>query len=122
MNETRPPKKSRRVGWHNAYIVAAIHAGGTTLRKLSVSHGYAPSTLSNCLHTPWPKGERIIGDFIRVPPQELWPERYDDAGRPLSGHGQRKARGQGKYVNVKRSTTNSSTDRSSGNVPLKEAV
>lgn len=99
MDANRHPKKTSQViGWHNAYIVAALHAGGTTLRKLSVEQGYSTGTLKAVLHTPWPKGEKIVADRIGVPPQELWPDRYDEHGKPLSGHGQRKALGQGKYV------------------------
>nr|DAS48596.1 MAG TPA: winged helix-turn-helix DNA-binding protein [Caudoviricetes sp.] len=24
----------------------------------------------------YPKGERIISDFLGIPPQEIWPSRY----------------------------------------------
>lgn len=110
MQATRHLKKTSQVGWHKAYIVAAVQAGGTTLRKLSVAHGYAPCTLAVALHTPWPKGERIIAEFIGVRPDELWPERYDEQGKPLSGHGQRKARGQGKHVKTNGSTVKTRRD------------
>lgn len=120
MQATRHPKKTSQIGWHKAYIVAAIQAGGTTLRKLSAEHGYAPGTLAVALHTPWPKGERIIADYIGVPPNKLWPDRYDDHGKPLSGHGQRKARGQGKHV--KPNNTNSSTDKTQCNGEIKRVV
>lgn len=105
MDATRHPKKtSRGIGWHNAYIVAALHAGGTSLRKLSAEKGYSPTTLKAALHTPWPKAEQIIAKAIGEKPQHIWPDRYDELGKPLSGHGQRKALGQGKHVKPKDST------------------
>ncbi len=32
------------------------------------------------LRHPYPKMERIIADTLGLPPQELWPERYNDDG------------------------------------------
>lgn len=99
MQATRHPKKtSHNVDWNKAYIVAALHVTGTSFRKLSAASGYAPNTLANVLHTPWPKGERIVAKAINERPQDIWPTRYDEHGKPLSGHGQRKALGQGKHV------------------------
>lgn len=119
MQATRHSKKASRSGWHKAYIVAAVQAGGTTLRKLSVANGYAPCTLANTLHTPWPKGERIIAAFIGEKPQDIWPDRYDEDGRPYSGHGQRKSRGQGKYCQL---SVNNNTDKTQCNVEMGEAI
>lgn len=99
MSQTKHPKKtSRGVDWNNAYIVAAIHVSGTTLRKMSTALGYGPTTLHNALHAPWPKGEKIIADAIGEKPWDIWPSRYDENGKPLSGHGQRKSRGQGRHA------------------------
>lgn len=112
MNATKHTKKtSRAIDWNNAYIVAAIHVSGTTMRKLSLAHGYGATTLNNALHRPWPKGEKIIAAAINEKPWDIWPSRYDEHGNPLSGHGQRKARGQGRHVNTHaiKSNTNSNT-------------
>jgi Ner family transcriptional regulator len=101
MDEIRQPKKTSRakgVDWNKAYIVAALHAGGTSLRKLSVAKGYSENTLRSTLHRPWPKGEKIIAEAIGEKPHDVWPTRYDADGKPLSGFGQRKERGQGKHV------------------------
>ncbi|WP_082161037.1 helix-turn-helix domain-containing protein [Candidatus Competibacter denitrificans] len=64
--------------WHNADVVAALRKAGWSLRKLSQALGYKPTTLSVALRRPWPKGERLIADAIGVPPEEIWPGRYQD--------------------------------------------
>lgn len=51
--------------WHPADIIAAIKKRGTSL-----------STLNNALARRWPKGEKIIADFLNVSPAEIWPSRY----------------------------------------------
>lgn len=61
---------------HRAYIIAAIREKGSTLAQLSIDAGLHPRTLGNALERKYPKGEKIIADFIGIPPQEIWPERY----------------------------------------------
>ena len=68
-------KKSKK-NMHRAYIIAAIREKGSTLAQLSIDAGLHPRTLGNALESKYPKGEKIIADFIGIPPQEIWPERY----------------------------------------------
>ena len=68
-------KKSKK-NMHRAYIIAAIREKGSTLAQLSIDAGLHPRTLGNALERKYPKGEKIIADFIGMPPQEIWPERY----------------------------------------------
>jgi Ner family transcriptional regulator len=125
MDSTRHPKKTRRqVDWNKAYIVAALHVSGNSLRKLSASKGYAETTLKAVLHAPWPKGETIIAEAIGEKPWDIWPSRYDENGKPLSGHGQRKSRGQGRHANTRatKSNANSNTVKTGCNVQGNGAV
>ncbi|HDS3818304.1 helix-turn-helix domain-containing protein [Morganella morganii] len=62
--------------WHPADIIAAIKKRGTSLSALSRNAGLQPSTLNNALARRWPKGEKIIADFLNVSPAEIWPSRY----------------------------------------------
>ncbi|CAG9429649.1 helix-turn-helix domain-containing protein [Providencia alcalifaciens] len=62
--------------WHPAEIIAAIRKKGTTLSAISRSVGLNPSTLNNALSRRWPKGERIIAEFLEMSPEEIWPSRY----------------------------------------------
>ncbi|TPG61527.1 helix-turn-helix domain-containing protein [Ewingella americana] len=66
--------------WHPADIIAGLRKKGTTLAALSRESGLASSTLANALSRPWPKGEKLIADALKVPPKEIWPSRYYDAG------------------------------------------
>ncbi|EPD8659699.1 helix-turn-helix domain-containing protein [Yersinia kristensenii] len=62
--------------WHKADIIAAIHKKGSSLAELSRLAGLSSSTLANALTRPWPKGERIIAEFLGVAPMVIWPSRY----------------------------------------------
>lgn len=62
--------------WHRADILAAIKKRGGTLAQLSRDNGLHERTLYNVLERHWPKGEKIVSDFIGVPVSAIWPERY----------------------------------------------
>ncbi len=69
-------KKSKK-DMHRAFIVASIKEKGSTLAQLSIDAGLHPRTLGNALDRKYPKGERIIAEFIGKTPQEIWPSRYE---------------------------------------------
>lgn len=62
--------------WHPADIIAAIKKKGSSLSAVSRLSGLNSSTLSNALARRWPKGERIIAEFLDLQPSEIWPSRY----------------------------------------------
>lgn len=62
--------------WHSADIIAEIKKKGSSLSALSRCAGLNSSTLSNALVRKWPKGERIIAEFIGVDASVIWPSRY----------------------------------------------
>ncbi|MGL9774773.1 MAG: helix-turn-helix domain-containing protein [Sodalis sp. (in: enterobacteria)] len=64
--------------WHKADIIAALRKCGTSLAALSRAFGLSPTTLSNTLHRPWPKGEKVIAEVIGVPAAEIWSSHYYD--------------------------------------------
>jgi Ner family transcriptional regulator len=70
-------------------ILAAIKKRGTSLSRLSQSHGYSPDALRNALTRPWPKAEAIIAAYLGTTPQTIWPSRYHPNGLPKSGRGER---------------------------------
>jgi Ner family transcriptional regulator len=73
----------QRRGWHPEDVKAAIRKRGVGLYELSRRHGYVGAAIGIALRRPWPRLERIIADFIGVPPQEIWPDRYDAQGRSI---------------------------------------
>lgn len=70
--------QKRMEDWHPADIIAALHKRGMTLAALSRAAGLSSSTLANALTRPWPKGEWLIADALKVHPCEIWPSRYYD--------------------------------------------
>jgi Ner family transcriptional regulator len=52
---------------------------GSSLAKLSRDNGLHERTLYNALERHWPKGEKIIADYIGVTREEIWPERYSNS-------------------------------------------
>lgn len=77
--------------WHHADIIAALHKANTTLAALSRESGLSSSTLANALSRPWPKGELLIANSLKVHPSEIWPSRYFDENGRLRN---RKVRGE----------------------------
>lgn len=69
--------------WHPEDIKAAVRRQGWSLRQLSLSRGLGENTLRHALRTPYPAYERVIAEVIGVPPEQIWPSRYQRAGRAL---------------------------------------
>ena len=63
--------------WHPEDIKAAIRTRGMTTSQLSRSNGLAESTLRNVFRHHWPKGEKIIAEFLGLTPRDIWPSRYE---------------------------------------------
>jgi len=73
------PKK----GWHRADIKSGLEKRGLSLRRLSINAGYHERSAQVALDRPWVKVEKLIASSLDVDPWEIWPERYDDFGRPV---------------------------------------
>lgn len=88
-------KASQATDWHNADIKAALEKAGWSFNQLGKQHGYnCKSALARALHAPYPRAERLIAEAIGVPPQVIWPSRYDSNGasnRPKGRKPQRPA-------------------------------
>jgi Ner family transcriptional regulator len=69
--------------WHPADVLAALKKRGHSLAGLSVANGYHPTAVGKALKQPWPAVERILASALGMAPQEIWPSRYDERGRPL---------------------------------------
>ncbi len=63
--------------WHPEDIKAAIRKRGMTTSQLFRSNGLAESTLRNVFRHHWPKGEKIIAEFLGLTPRDIWPSRYE---------------------------------------------
>lgn len=76
-------KKPAAQDWHPSDVKAALEKAEWSLRQLGFYNGYTgDSSLSEVFRRPWPKAERIIAKAIGHKPEEIWPSRYDSAGKP----------------------------------------
>lgn len=88
-------KKPALKDWPIWRIIGAVRDTGTNLNQLSVTLGYAASTLRHALYRPCPKYERLIAEHLNTTAQAIWPSRYHEDGSPKSGRGER---GIGRYI------------------------
>ena len=62
--------------WDKEDIKAAIRKKGCSISELARVNGYKPRTFINVLRMPYPKVQLIVGDFLGVSPEVIWPSRY----------------------------------------------
>lgn len=55
---------------------------GYTLTRLGREHGVSRHAVGLALRQPYPKMEAIIATALGMHPSELWPDRYDQQGKP----------------------------------------
>jgi len=72
--------------WHASDVAAALKKCGYSLSGLSISNGYHQTAAGKALKQHWPAMERIIAHAVGVTPEEIWPSRYSDGGRPVVVH------------------------------------
>lgn len=76
-------RENRRLsGWHPEDVKAAVRKKGVTLSDLSRNNGFSEAYLRNALVRPIYDAQRIIAAFLKVPAQDIWPDRYDAEGNP----------------------------------------
>jgi lambda repressor-like predicted transcriptional regulator len=69
--------------WHPADVKAALEKAGWTFRGLARELGYSDhSAIARGLYNRSPVAEAIIAKALGKRSQEIWPSRYDQAGRP----------------------------------------
>lgn len=68
------------------YIKNSLKQRGTSLSELARNAGFSASEVQGSLYRPIFFGEQIIAEFLNIHPMQLWPNRYDENGRPLHPH------------------------------------
>lgn len=92
-------KKPAAQDWHSSRVKAELDVAGWSLRQLGFENGYTgDSSFSEVFRRPWPKVEGIIANTLGRKPHEIWPSRYDAAGKP-----NRPGRGPKRPAHIKRS-------------------
>jgi Ner family transcriptional regulator len=80
------PKRKPQPDWHAEDIKAAVRKKGKTLADLARDNGLSESACRKSLKVAAPRSDRAIADFLNTPLHELWPSRYDTAGRRVIIH------------------------------------
>lgn len=63
--------------WSKVKIKYELHRRGLTFKGLALAHGYrSPDAISQALHRPYPKAERIYAEAVETVPEAVWPSRY----------------------------------------------
>lgn len=76
--------KGSGLDWSRQKILAEVNAKGMSLAELSACVGLGRTTLRNALNQDcYPRGERIIAEFIGVRPEIIWPTRYEQRAKRL---------------------------------------
>jgi len=73
---------SSRRKWE--WIKYQLRLRGYSLGSLSREKGLSRNAVARLLYRPWPRVERAIAEKLEIPPEILWPDRYDENGRPLT--------------------------------------
>ena len=73
MNKQTPPQKPAE---RRAWIKYRLELVGDSLSGLSKELGLYRTAAKMALDKPYPRMERIIAEKIGVPPEVIWPERY----------------------------------------------
>ncbi|MCY9855437.1 helix-turn-helix domain-containing protein [Vibrio mediterranei] len=63
--------------WDKDDVSYRLAKAGISLSELSRRHGLSPETLRNVYYRSYPKGERIIAQYLGLEPWEIWPSRYE---------------------------------------------
>jgi Ner family transcriptional regulator len=66
-----------------AWLLYRLRLVGLDFGKIAKELGLDRSTPRTALWRPYPRMERVIAGKLGLAPQQIWPERYNDAGEPL---------------------------------------
>lgn len=76
-------KQSIPKDWPRDKIKQAIYSTGHTLKSLSIAYGYrSVDAFAQALQRPYPKIEKLIAQYAGVPPEIIWPSRYQGKYSP----------------------------------------
>jgi Ner family transcriptional regulator len=81
------PDKKIKIRELRAWVTFRLKLKGLTIGDLSKKYN---CDLPTVFFRPFPKAEKIIADALDLLPQELWPWRYDENGKPNRRRGRRK--------------------------------
>lgn len=73
-----PTKEPIRKEW----IKFQLRVHGSSLSGVARDQGVSRFAAIKALQIPYPRMERAIAKRLHLRPEQIWPERYDEHGRP----------------------------------------
>ncbi len=65
-----------------AWVMYRLRLRGLSMAAVAEKAGVKPHTLYVVWHRPYPRLEKAIADQLGLQPKDIFPDRYDAAGRP----------------------------------------
>jgi len=78
--ETNTPEE--KAAFSRSWIRLNLGLKGFTIRSFAKQHGVKAGTVGKVFTVPYPRMERLIAHTLGLAPQEIWPSRYDENGKP----------------------------------------
>jgi Ner family transcriptional regulator len=76
-------QKTNKQDWSPEDVTAALRKKGWTYRSLAAYYGLdSAATIHGALEKPYPKSEARIAAVLDLQPQDIWPSRYTEDGKP----------------------------------------
>ena len=64
------------------------------MAELSRDAGLSETAIRVALSRPFRRAEEVLIAFLKLPPNKIWPDRYDATGTRTVRHGRRATRGR----------------------------
>jgi len=75
-------KAEEEGAFSRSWIRLNLGLRGFTIRSFARQHGVRSGTVGKVFTVPYPRMERLIAGTLNIPPEDIWPSRYDSTGRP----------------------------------------
>jgi Ner family transcriptional regulator len=102
-----PPDTRQRREW----IKYQLRLRESSLAQVARDHGVSRDAPILALRRPYPKMEAAIASALGLLPEQIWPERYDQHGRPNRQIGRPKGKSISKTAGKGKGSGEDSTDQ-----------
>lgn len=83
MVNTTDLQRREAPAWDHQGILAEVRRRGSSLRRLSINAGFAPSTVNASLYKLHPRAHAVLAEFLGQRRADLWPHWYGPDDQPL---------------------------------------
>lgn len=91
--DTPPPEIVADQKLLRSWVIYQLAMQGRSLAEVARQAGVRRQTIYQPFLRSYPRMEKLVADALGLPPQTLWPERYDKHGLPTRRRGLTHKRG-----------------------------